>query len=175
MLKVERHWHWRRPWDVSSASSYCRKRKLPKRRRLPWRWPALHRASTFHSKKKIYVYVYIYSGHTLTHLYIIFSTHVWHTLQDISRNFCKLIFLVHHLIVWHGLRPCFGTVTASRAHAHVGLACARACWSRTRTRTNCTPIFSRAGQRKWRLGWGSPAHALRLACARCCRSGTLQM
>ena len=39
-------------------------------------------------------------------------------------------------------------VTASRAHAHVGLACARACWSRTRTRTNCTPIFSRAGQRK---------------------------
>ena len=61
MLKVERHWHWRRPWDVSSASSYCRKRKLPKRRRLPWRWPALHRASTFHSKKrKKYIHMYIY-------------------------------------------------------------------------------------------------------------------
>ena len=35
------------------------------------------------------------------------------------------------------------TVTASHAHAHVGLACARACWSRV-----CTPIFSRAGPRK---------------------------
>jgi len=44
--------------------------------------------------------------------------------------------------------PVVMTVTASRAHAHVGLACARACWSRTRTRTNGALIFSRAGQRK---------------------------
>ena len=29
------HQNWRRPWDVSSASSCCRKRKLPKRRRPP--------------------------------------------------------------------------------------------------------------------------------------------
>ena len=28
------------------------------------------------------------------------------------------------------------------------------------SRAHCTPIFSRAGQRKWRLGRGSPAHAV---------------
>ena len=61
-------------------------------------------------------------------------------------------------------------VTASHAHAHVGLACTRACWSRVCTRSTCTPIFSRAGPRNdvSASTYGHcPGFFWRLACARC--------